>query len=110
MKKIEAIIRLSKLDDVLESLHKIGIDGLTLADVKGTGKQHGVKEVYRGIEIDVKFLSRIKLEIVLEDTKVDEVINTILKIAHIGKSGDGRIFVYNIEKAFNITTKSEIKG
>ena len=104
MKKIEAIIKPFKLDDVKEALNGIGIQGMTISDVKGYGRQKGHKEIYRGAEYVVDFIPKIKVEIVIEDDRVEEVIQTIQDAANTGKIGDGKIFVLSIEEAVRVRT------
>jgi nitrogen regulatory protein PII len=104
MKKIEAIIKPFKLDDVKEALNEIGIQGMTISEVKGYGRQKGHKEIYRGAEYVVDFIPKIKLEIVAEDEWVEKVIATIKTAAHTGKLGDGKIFVYAVEQAIRVRT------
>jgi len=105
MKKIEAIIRPFKIDDVREALSEIGIRGLTLTEVKGYGRQKGHTEVYRGSEYQIDFLPKLKLEIVIADNFVDTVIDTIIKTAKTGQVGDGKIFVYDIKDVIRIRTE-----
>ncbi len=104
MKKIEAIIKPFKLDDVKEALNNIGIQGMTISDVKGYGRQKGHKEIYRGAEYVVDFIPKIKVEIVIEDDRVEDVIKTIQDAANTGKIGDGKIFVLSIEEAVRVRT------
>ena len=104
MKKIEAIIKPFKLDEVKESLQNIGIQGLTVTEIKGFGRQKGHTELYRGAEYIVDFLPKIKIELVIEDSQFDEVIKTISSKAQTGRIGDGKIFVYNIESVIRIRT------
>ncbi|MFQ3367995.1 MAG: nitrogen regulatory protein PII [Methylophilaceae bacterium] len=104
MKKIEAIIKPFKLDEVRESLSELGIMGLTATEVKGFGRQKGHTELYRGAEYIVDFLPKVKLDIVVADEMVDKVIASITKTAHTGKIGDGKIFVMNVEDAIRIRT------
>ena len=104
MKKIEAIIKPFKLDDVKEALNEIGIQGMTVSEVKGYGRQKGHKEIYRGAEYVVDFIPKIKIEIVLEASRVDEVVNQIRNAANTGKIGDGKIFVIPIEEAVRVRT------
>lgn len=104
MKKIEAIIKPFKLDDVKEALNNIGIQGMTIADVKGYGRQKGHKEIYRGAEYVVDFIPKIKVEIVIEDDRAEDVIKTIQDAANTGKIGDGKIFVLSIEEAVRVRT------
>jgi nitrogen regulatory protein P-II 1 len=104
MKKIEALIKPFKLDDVVEALSEIGIEGLTVSEVKGFGRQKGRTEIYKGAEYVVDFLPKIKLEIVLNDALVESAIEAIHKSAQTGKIGDGKIFVLNVESALRIRT------
>ena len=104
MKKIEAIIKPFKLDDVKEALNENGIQGMTISEVKGYGRQKGHKEIYRGAEYVVDFIPKIKLEIVVEADWVDKVINAIKAAAHTGKVGDGKIFVTPVEQAIRVRT------
>ena len=104
MKKIEAIIKPFKLDEVKEALSKVGVSGLTVFEVKGFGRQKGHTELYRGAEYVVDFLPKIKLEFIINDEILEEVIETIKSSAHTGKIGDGKIFVSSIEKAIRIRT------
>ena len=104
MKKIEAIIKPFKLDDVKEALNEIGIQGMTISEVKGYGRQKGHKEIYRGAEYVVDFIPKIKMEIVVEAGWVDKVIETIKSSAHTGKLGDGKIFVFPVEQAIRVRT------
>lgn len=105
MKKVEAIIKPFKLDDVKEALTDIGIAGMTITEVKGFGRQKGHAEIYRGAEYVVDFLPKIKIEIVVNDNQVQEVINSIQKAANTGRIGDGKIFVTNVEEIMRIRTK-----
>lgn len=104
MKKIEAIIKPFKLDEVCEALNEIGIAGLTITEVKGFGRQKGHTELYRGAEYVVDFLPKIKIEIVADEKLVDGIIDTIVRTARTGKIGDGKIFVTNIEQVVRIRT------
>ena len=104
MKKIEAIIKPFKLDEVREALSELGIMGLTATEVKGFGRQKGHTELYRGAEYVVDFLPKVKLDVVVTDDMVDKVIDSITKTAHTGKIGDGKIFVMNVEDAVRIRT------
>jgi len=104
MKKIEAIIKPFKLDEVKEALTEVGIHGMTVAEVRGFGRQKGHTEVYRGAEYVVDFLPKVKIEIVVADEMVGKVIETIQKAAHTGKIGDGKIFVLPVEEALRIRT------
>jgi len=104
MKKIEAIIKPFKLDEVKEALSKIGINGMTVLDSKGFGRQKGHTELYRGAEYIVDFIPKIKIEVVIEDKMLQKAIDTIQKTANTGKIGDGKIFVSNIEEAIRIRT------
>ena len=104
MKKIEAIIKPFKLDDVKQALSEIGIVGMTVLEVKGFGNQKGHTELYRGAEYEVEFIPKTKIEIVVADEKVAVVLETIEKIAKTGKIGDGKIFVYDVEQTIRIRT------
>lgn len=104
MKKIEAIIKPFKLDDVKEALSDIGIQGMTVSETKGYGRQKGHKEVYRGAEYAVDFVPKLKIEIVVDDDIKEQVIDMIIKTAYTGKIGDGKIFVQDIEDAVRIRT------
>jgi nitrogen regulatory protein PII len=104
MKKIEAIIKPFKLEEVKAALSEIGIQGMTLTEVKGFGRQKGHTEIYRGSEYTVDFLPKVKLEIVVEDAQAHQVVQTIVKTANTGKIGDGKIFVSSIEEAVRIRT------
>ena len=107
MKKIEAMIKPFKLDDVRESLSDIGISGMTITEVRGFGRQKGHTELYRGVEYMVDFLPKVKLEVVVPDELVDQCIEAIIETAQTGKIGDGKIFVYNVERAIRIRTGEE---
>jgi nitrogen regulatory protein P-II 1 len=102
MKKIEAIIQPHKLEDVKEALKNIGIDGMTITEVRGHGRQKGHTEVYRGMEYKVDLLPKVKLEMVVSDQRADEVIRTLAAAARTGKIGDGKIFVYAVADAVRI--------
>ncbi|ASP16336.1 P-II family nitrogen regulator [Neisseria sp. 23W00296] len=104
MKKIEAIIKPFKLDDVREALTDIGITGMTVTEVKGFGRQKGHTEVYRGAEYAVDFLPKVKIELVLRDEQVDQVVDVIIETARSGKIGDGKIFIIPVEEAVRIRT------
>jgi len=104
MKKIEAIIKPFKLDEVREALHEVGVTGLTVTEVKGFGRQKGHTELYRGAEYVVDFLPKIKLEIVVAEGAVDAAIEAIIKAARTGKIGDGKIFVSAVEQIVRIRT------
>lgn len=104
MKKIEAIIKPFKLDDVKEALNEIGIQGMTISEVKGYGRQKGHKEIYRGAEYVVDFIPKIKIEIVVESERADQVVDKIQESANTGKIGDGKIFVLSIEQAVRVRT------
>ena len=107
MKKIEAIIKPFKLDEVKEALQELGIQGLSVTEVKGFGRQKGHTELYRGAEYVVDFLPKIKIELVVEDTQKEQCIEAIIKTAKTGKIGDGKIFVSNISQAIRIRTEEE---
>ena len=104
MKKIEAIIKPFKLDDVKEALNAIGIKGMTVSEVKGYGRQKGHKEIYRGAEYIVDFIPKTKLEIIVEASQVDEIVETIRNAANTGKIGDGKIFVLPVEEVVRVRT------
>jgi nitrogen regulatory protein P-II 1 len=104
MKKIEAIIKPFKLDDVVEALQEVGIEGLSVTEIKGFGRQKGRTEVYKGAEYVVDFLPKVKLEIVINDALVEPALEVIQKAAHTGKIGDGKIFVTSVERAVRIRT------
>ena len=104
LKKIEAIIKPFKLDEVKEALNEVGVSGLTVFEVKGFGRQKGHTELYRGAEYVVDFLPKIKLEFIVDDENLDKVIDTIKKAAHTGRIGDGKIFISNIEEIIRIRT------
>ena len=104
MKMINAIIKPFKLDDVREALSEIGVQGITVSEVKGFGRQKGHTELYRGAEYVVDFLPKLKIEVVVKDSAVEQTIETITKAANTGKIGDGKIFVYDIEQALRIRT------
>ena len=104
MKKVEAIIKPFKLDEVKDQLNEIGVKGITVSEVKGFGRQKGHTELYRGAEYIVDFLPKIKLEIIISDELVDDVINTITQSAQTGRIGDGKIFVTSLEDAIRIRT------
>ncbi|AEP29206.1 P-II family nitrogen regulator [Brumicola nitratireducens] len=104
MKKIEAIIKPFKLDDVREGLSSIGVSGITMTEVRGFGRQKGHKELYRGAEYNVDFLPKVKIELVVPDDLLDRAVETILAHAKTGKIGDGKIFVFNVEQVIRIRT------
>ena len=104
MKKIEAIIKPFKLDEVKDELNKIGVLGLTVSEVKGYGRQKGHTELYRGAEYAIDFLPKIKIEVVISDELTDDVIDVIKKKAQTGRIGDGKIFISNIEETVRIRT------
>ncbi|MBI4429888.1 MAG: P-II family nitrogen regulator [Ignavibacteriales bacterium] len=105
MKKIEAIIRPFKLDDVREALSEMGVRGMTLTEVKGYGRQKGHTEVYRGSEYKIDFLPKIKLEIIAKDSMVERIVSTIVKVGKTGEVGDGKIFISPIEDVIRIRTE-----
>jgi nitrogen regulatory protein P-II 1 len=104
MKKIEAIIRPHKLDDVQEALLEAGIKGMTVLEARGVGRQKGHKEIYRGSEYEVGLLPKIKIEVVVADTIADKAVDIILKAAKTGEIGDGKVFVSTIEEAIRVRT------
>lgn len=105
MRKIEAIIKPHKLDEVVSGLNAINICGMTITEVKGFGRQKGFKEVYRGIEYDVKFLPKVKIEVVVTKEMLDTVIDVIIKNAKTDEIGDGKIFIYDIKDVIRIRTE-----
>jgi nitrogen regulatory protein P-II 1 len=107
MKKIEAIIKPFKLEEVKDALGEIGIEGMTVSEVKGFGRQKGHTEIYRGSEYTVDFLPKIKLEIVVSDAQADNAVSTIVKAAKTGKIGDGKVFVSTIDEAVRIRTEEK---
>ncbi|MDM8546591.1 nitrogen regulatory protein P-II [Candidatus Venteria ishoeyi] len=104
MKKIEAIIKPFKMDDVREALAEIGITGMTVTEVKGFGRQKGHTELYRGAEYVVDFLPKIKIELIVSADKLEQCLDTIIEAAHTGKIGDGKIFVSDVSKVIRIRT------
>jgi len=110
MKKIEAIIKPFKLNDVKEALNGIGILGMTVLEVKGFGRQKGHTEIYRGSEYTVDFLPKIKIETVLPDDQVEAAVEAILKAAKTGKIGDGKVFVSSVDNAWRIRTSEQGDG
>jgi len=104
MKKIEAIIKPFKLDDVKDALNQINLTGMTISEVKGYGRQRGHKEIYRGAEYQVDFVPKVKLDIVVDESLVDQVVDIISKTASTGKIGDGKIFVLPVGQAVRIRT------
>jgi nitrogen regulatory protein P-II 1 len=104
MKKIEAIIKPFKLEEVKDALGEIGIEGMTVSEVKGFGRQKGHTEIYRGSEYTVDFLPKIKLEVVLSDNRLEQAVATIVKAAKTGKIGDGKVFVSSVDEAIRIRT------
>ncbi len=104
MKKIEAVIKPFKLDEVKEALHEVGVSGITVTEAKGFGRQKGHTELYRGAEYVVDFLPKVRLEIVVDDDQVDRVVEAIANAARTGRIGDGKIFVSSIESAVRIRT------
>jgi nitrogen regulatory protein P-II 1 len=107
MKKVEAIIRTAKFEEVHEELAKIGVSFMTYSEVKGIGMEHAATQQYRGTSFDVGFIPRTRLEIAVPDTILDAVIQCVLKTAGTGKVGDGKIFVYDIVEAYRIRTKEK---
>jgi nitrogen regulatory protein P-II 1 len=104
MKKVEAVIKPFKLDEVREALSDIGVTGLTVTEVKGFGRQKGHTELYRGAEYVVDFLPKVKVEVVISDNMVDQAIEAVIKAARTGKIGDGKIFVTSVEQVIRIRT------
>ena len=104
MKKIEAIIKPFKLDEVKDALHEVGIKGITVTEAKGFGRQKGHTELYRGAEYVVDFLPKVKIEVIMEDALVERAVDAIQQSAHTGRIGDGKIFVTNVDEAIRIRT------
>ena len=104
VKKIEAIIKPFKLDDVKDALHDAGVSGITVTEVKGFGRQKGHTELYRGAEYVIDFLPKVKIEVIVEDSLVDNVVEAIAESARTGRIGDGKIFVLDVEQAVRIRT------
>ena len=102
MKKIEAVVQPFKMEEVKEALKNIGIDGMTISEVRGHGRQKGHKEVYRGQEYNVDLLPKVKFELVVPDTRLDEVVACVTNAARSGKIGDGKVFVYHVVEAIRI--------
>lgn len=107
MKKIEAVIKPFKLDDVVEALSEIGVEGVSVTEIRGFGRQKGRTEIYKGAEYVVDFLPKTKLEIVVQDVLVDQAIDAIVRAAKTGKIGDGKIFVTDVERVVRIRTGEE---
>jgi nitrogen regulatory protein P-II 1 len=107
MKKIEAIIKPFKLEEVKDALGELGIEGMTVTEVKGFGRQKGHTEIYRGSEYTVDFLPKIKIELVIADEKLDDAVEAIVKTAKTGKIGDGKVFVSTIDEAIRIRTEEK---
>ncbi|MEX1274526.1 MAG: P-II family nitrogen regulator [Bacteroidota bacterium] len=105
MKKIEAIVRPFKLDDVREALSEIGVRGMTLTEVKGYGRQKGHTELYRGSEYKIDFLPKIKIEIIAKDSMVENIVSTLIKAARTGQVGDGKIFVLPVDDVIRVRTE-----
>ena len=110
MKKIEAIIQPHKLEDVKEALKAIGIDGMTISEVRGHGRQKGHKEVYRGMEYQVDLLPKVKVEMVVPDGRAEEVVSTLVASARTRKIGDGKVFIYDVVEAIRIRNDDRGKG
>ncbi len=104
MKKIEAIIKPFKLDEVKEALHEIGLQGITVIEAKGFGRQKGHTELYRGAEYVVDFLPKVKIELVIEDDMLERAVEVIMQAAHTGRIGDGKIFITSVEDAIRVRT------
>ena len=105
MKLITAVIKPFKLDDVREALTDVGIEGMTVTEVKGFGRQKGQAEIYRGAEYTIAFLPKVKIEVVMEDSQVERAVEAIQQAAHTGRIGDGKIFVSSVEEVIRIRTK-----
>jgi nitrogen regulatory protein P-II 1 len=104
MKKIEAIIQPFRLEPVKEALHAISVQGMTVTEVKGFGRQKGIREVYRGMEYQVDFLPKVKIEVIVSDDKAQQIVESIMNTARTGRIGDGKIFVYPIADVIRIRT------
>ena len=107
MKKIEAIIKPYKLEEVRDALNELGIDGMTVSEVKGFGRQKGHTEIYRGSEYTVDFLPKVKIEVVVQDSNAEDAVGAVMKSARTGKIGDGKIFVSTVEQAVRIRTEEK---
>ncbi len=105
MKKIEAIVRPHKMEDVREALHEMGVNGMTITEVKGIGRQKGHTETYRGSEYEINFVPKIKLEVVVPDEQAQKVISVVIRTAKTGEIGDGKIFLLPIEEAIRVRTE-----
>src|SRR5579859_1262110 len=110
MKKIEAIIQPHKVEEVKEALKRIGVDGMTISEVRGHGRQKGHKEVYRGMEYQVDLLPKVKLEMVVPASRAEEVIHTLVEAARTGRIGDGKVFVYDVAEAIRIRNDDRGEG
>ena len=110
MKKIEAIIQPHKLEQVREALKAIGVDGMTIMEVRGHGRQKGHKEIYRGMEYQVDLLPKMKLEMVVPNERAEEIIHTLVESARTGKIGDGKVFVYDVADAIRIRNDDRGEG
>ena len=109
MKKVEAVIKPFKLDDVKEALNEIGIQGMNISEVKGYGRQKGHKEIYRGAEYVVDFIPKVKIEIIVDSERSAQVVEAIQKAANTGKIGDGKIFVFSVEEVIRVRTGEKSK-
>jgi nitrogen regulatory protein PII len=107
MKKVEAIIKPFKLEDVKEALHEVGFEGMTVTEVKGFGRQKGHTEIYRGSEYTVDFLPKVKIEVVVASDRVEAAVGAIVKAAKTGKIGDGKVFISSVESAVRIRTQEK---
>ncbi len=105
MKRIEAIVRPEKLDDIVEKLGELGYPGLNFIEVQGHGRQKGLKEIFRGREYDIKFVPKIKIEIVIKDSQVDKIVGAIIAICQTGQIGDGKIFISDVIDAIRVRTE-----
>ena len=110
MNKIEAIIKPFKLDEVKDALNKIGVNGMTINEVKGFGRQRGHKEIYRGAEYQVDFVPKVRIDVVVDSALADQVVEAISKSANTGKIGDGKIFVFTVDEAVRIRTGETGEG
>jgi len=109
MKKIEAVIRPFKLDEVKEALVEEGVRGLTISEIRGYGRQKGHTETYRGSEYRIEFIPKIKIEVIVEDSKLENVVDAILRTAKTGQVGDGKIFIYDVQEVIRIRTEESGK-
>ena len=110
MKKIEAVVKPFKLDEVREALAEIGVHGMTISEVKGFGRQHGQTELYRGSEYHIEFLPKIKIEVVATDEQYRDIVDTLIEHASTGNVGDGKVFIFDVDEAIRIRTRESGKA